>query len=65
MLVETGRSAEVLRAEVASPGGSTEAAINVLEARSVCAAFAEAVTAAKVRAGELGTAPTEARHKSR
>jgi hypothetical protein len=37
----------------------------VLEARSVRAAFADAVTAAKVRAGELGAAPPEARHTSR
>ncbi|MGD0344254.1 MAG: pyrroline-5-carboxylate reductase [Acidimicrobiales bacterium] len=65
MLVETGRPAEVLRAEVASPGGSTEAAINVLEARAVRTAFAGAVAAAKVRAGELGAAPPKPRQKSR
>jgi pyrroline-5-carboxylate reductase len=56
MIIDTGRPADVLRAEVASPGGSTEAAINVLEARQVSAAFAAAVAAAVRRASELGGA---------
>ncbi|MGD0219296.1 MAG: pyrroline-5-carboxylate reductase [Acidimicrobiales bacterium] len=54
MIVDTGRPADVLRAEVASPGGSTEAAINVLETRQVGAAFVAAVAAAVRRTGELG-----------
>jgi len=65
MMIETGRPAEVLRGEVASPGGATEAAVNVLEARAVRAAFADAVAAAVVRAGELGDARRESRQKPR
>jgi len=65
MMIETGRPADVLRGEVTSPGGATEAAINVLEARAVRAAVADAVAAAVVRAGELGGAGDESRQKPR
>jgi len=64
MLLETGRTAEALRAEVASPGGSTEAAIYVLEARLVRGAVADAVAAAVLRAGELGATPPGPPRKS-
>jgi pyrroline-5-carboxylate reductase len=65
MILETGRPADVLRAEVTSPGGSTEAAINVLETRGVRRTIVDAVAAAVVRAGELGGAQPEARQKPR
>ncbi len=65
MIVESGRPAEVLRAEVASPGGSTEAALKMLEARGVRAAFVDAVAAAVARAGELGEANSGTRPTSR
>ena len=54
MLDETGNSAEELRAAVTSPGGTTAAGLNALEARAVRSAFAEAVTAAANRSRELG-----------
>ena len=65
MILDTGRPADVLRGEVSSPGGSTEAAINVLEARQVRAAFAAAVAAAVARAGELGDARRAPRQRPR
>ena len=60
MILESGRPADVLRAEVASPGGATQAAIDVLEAAGVRRTVADAVAAAVVRAGELGGARPEA-----
>ena len=45
-----------LRAQVTSPGGTTQAAISVLDARGVHAAFVEAVVAAARRANALGVA---------
>lgn len=54
MLDETGSSAEELRAAVTSPGGTTAAGLNALEARAVRSAFAEAVVAAAERSRELG-----------
>ncbi len=54
MLTESGESAEVLRAAVTSPGGTTAAGLRELEARAVRAAFLEAVAAAARRSQELG-----------
>jgi pyrroline-5-carboxylate reductase len=54
MLVESGQSAEELRAQVTSPGGTTAAAIRSLEARAVRSAFVEAVFAAVERSRALG-----------
>ena len=53
MLIETGSDAPTLRAAVTSPGGTTAAALRVLEERAVRAAFIDAIVAAKRRAGEL------------
>lgn len=47
---------ETLRRNVTSPGGTTHAAIERLEARDVKAAFVEAILAARERARELGGA---------
>jgi pyrroline-5-carboxylate reductase len=55
MLAETGMHPEALIDGVASPGGTTIAAVEALEARAVRAAFAEAVAAAVQRAKELGS----------
>jgi len=54
LLVESGDSAEQLRAAVTSPGGTTAAGLRVLEERAVRAAFLDAVAAATERARELG-----------
>lgn len=54
MLAETGESAEMLRAAVTSPGGTTAAGIAALEKRAIRSAVAEAVTAATERSRELG-----------
>lgn len=54
LLVESGSSAEVLRAEVTSPGGTTAAGLRALEAAGARSAFVEAVAAATARARELG-----------
>lgn len=45
-----------LRAQVTSRGGTTQAALAVLESREVKAAFVEAIQAAARRSGELGDA---------
>jgi len=50
----SNESAEVLRRNVTSPGGTTAAAMAVLEKRGVEAAFIEAILAARDRARELG-----------
>jgi pyrroline-5-carboxylate reductase len=55
MLRETGEPPAVLRAQVTSPGGTTAAALAVLEAMAVRAAFGEAVRAAQRRSQELGS----------
>lgn len=55
MLTETGESPAALRAQVTSPGGTTAAALQVLEAMAVRAAFGEAVRAAARRSRELGS----------
>jgi pyrroline-5-carboxylate reductase len=54
MLAESGESAEVLRANVTSPGGTTAAGLRALEERALRAALMAAVTAAAARSAELG-----------
>lgn len=53
MLVTSGESPTTLRTQVTSPAGTTAAALGVLEATAVRAAFAEAVRAAYRRSREL------------
>ncbi|MCX8007715.1 MAG: pyrroline-5-carboxylate reductase [Coriobacteriia bacterium] len=53
LIARTGTHPEALIDAVASPGGTTIAALHVLEARAVRAAFADAVSAAVRRAREL------------
>jgi pyrroline-5-carboxylate reductase len=55
MLVETGEPAAELRAGVTSPGGTTAAALRVLESSGVRAALIDAVVAARDRSVEMGT----------
>jgi pyrroline-5-carboxylate reductase len=54
LLAETGETAEALRADVTSPGGTTAAGLRALEARAVRSAFIEAVLAAAERSRNLG-----------
>lgn len=54
LLVESGSTAEVLRAQVTSPGGTTAAGLRALEAAGLRSAFLEAVAAATERSRELG-----------
>jgi pyrroline-5-carboxylate reductase len=54
MLRDTGRHPVELRESVTSPGGTTIAAIRVLEQERVRAAFLNAIEAAKLRSEELG-----------
>lgn len=54
MLAESGESAEALRANVTSPGGTTAAGLRTLEDRAVRAAFMAAVAASAARSAELG-----------
>lgn len=54
MMRDTGEPPAVLRAQVTSPGGTTAAALAVLEAMAVRAAFGEAVRVAAGRSRELG-----------
>jgi pyrroline-5-carboxylate reductase len=54
LLAESGQSAETLRANVTSPGGTTAAGLRVLEQQAVRAAFLDAVSAATERSRELG-----------
>ncbi|HNB59935.1 MAG TPA: pyrroline-5-carboxylate reductase dimerization domain-containing protein, partial [Phycisphaerales bacterium] len=49
-----GRDAAALRESVTSKGGTTEAALRVLEARGVAGAVVDAVLAARDRGRELG-----------
>lgn len=56
LLAETGDSPETLRAGVTSPGGTTSAAIRVLESHGLRSAVLEAVVAAAARSRELGRA---------
>lgn len=54
MLAESGESAETLRAAVTSPGGTTAAALRVLETRGVRAAFLDAVSASAAKSRSIG-----------
>ncbi|MGI9017587.1 MAG: pyrroline-5-carboxylate reductase [Euzebya sp.] len=54
MLRDTGRHPVELRESVTSPGGTTIAAIRVLEEQRVRAAFLNAIEAAMLRSKELG-----------
>jgi pyrroline-5-carboxylate reductase len=54
LLAESGETAEALRAQVTSPGGTTAAGLRALEAAGVRSAFLEAVAAATARSRELG-----------
>jgi pyrroline-5-carboxylate reductase len=54
MLTELDEHPAQLRAQVTSPGGTTVAALSVLEAMAVRAAFGEAIRAAQRRSRELG-----------
>lgn len=60
LLKETGDHPTVLRERVTSPGGTTAAAIRVLEDHKVRAAFLGAMEAARDRSGELADAAREA-----
>jgi pyrroline-5-carboxylate reductase len=53
LLVESGETPESLRARVTSPGGTTEAGLNVLEERGVRVAIVAAVAAATERSRQL------------
>ena len=53
MLADSGRSATVLREQVTSPGGTTAAALRVLDDRGVRAAFLAAMDACVERAQEM------------
>ncbi|HXY94872.1 MAG TPA: pyrroline-5-carboxylate reductase [Acidimicrobiia bacterium] len=57
LLHETGESPEALRAAVTSPGGTTAAGLQSLEAHGVRAAILDAVVAATNRSRELGSRP--------
>ncbi|XXM73829.1 pyrroline-5-carboxylate reductase [Lysinibacillus sphaericus] len=54
MLEKSGLEAEILRKNVTSPGGTTEAGISVLEQYEVREAFSYCVDAAKNRSQEMG-----------
>ena len=56
LAIERGEEPQALRAQVTSKGGTTEAAIGVLEAAEVKRHFIAAVTAACARSRELGDA---------
>jgi pyrroline-5-carboxylate reductase len=56
LLVETGRGPFELRAQVTSPGGTTAAAMHILEGRGFRALVEDAVAAAARRSRELGEA---------
>jgi pyrroline-5-carboxylate reductase len=53
MALESGKDVATLRKQVTSPGGTTEQAINVLEAGGIRSLFLNALTAAKDRAIEI------------
>ncbi len=59
LLVETGLSPFELRAQVTSPGGTTAAAVHVLEQRGFRALVEDAVRAAGERSRELGASAEE------
>jgi len=53
MALESPQAPATLRAQVTSPGGTTERALNVLEQKNLDAIFEEALNAAKIRSTEL------------
>jgi pyrroline-5-carboxylate reductase len=55
LLAETGAEPEALRAQVTSPGGTTEAALSVFEAGGLRRLVADAVAAAAERSRQLGS----------
>jgi pyrroline-5-carboxylate reductase len=54
LLEESGQSAEALRRQVTSPGGTTEAALRVLEEANFADLLKEAIKKAWERSRELG-----------
>jgi len=54
LLTETGHGPSELRSQVTSPGGTTAAAMHILEERGFRAVVEDAVRAAAQRARELG-----------
>ena len=56
MLTETGVPADELRRRVTSPNGTTQAALEVFEARGLRSIVADAVHAARLRGAELSAA---------
>ena len=54
LLVKTKSKAADLRAQVATPNGTTEAAVNLLESQDVKEHFVTAIRAAVQRSRELG-----------
>lgn len=54
LLTDTGKSPSRLRSEVTSPGGTTAAAVHILEEKGFRALVEDAVRAAALRARELG-----------
>lgn len=54
LLAESDEEPATLRAQVTSPGGTTEAGLAVLEARGLATAFYDAVEAASKRSRQLG-----------
>ena len=56
MIRETGEHPTVLRERVTSPGGTTAAAVKVLEDHKVRAAFLNAIEAARDRSRDLAAA---------
>jgi pyrroline-5-carboxylate reductase len=56
LAIERGEEPAALRAQVTSKGGTTEAALRVLEAAGVKQRFVEAVRAARDRSIEMGEA---------
>jgi pyrroline-5-carboxylate reductase len=53
LLVESGEEPESLRRKVTSPGGTTEAALKVMNERKLTEIFVEAIQAAEQRSREL------------
>ncbi len=54
LLTNTGKTPAELRSQVTSPGGTTAAAVHVLEERGFRALVEDAVRAAAKRSSELG-----------
>jgi pyrroline-5-carboxylate reductase len=54
MVMDTGEHPAVLKDRVVSPGGTTAAALSVLERRGFRSAAIDAVEAATLRSKELG-----------